>query len=809
MHDLLRDMRFAIRTIRKNPGFATVVILTLALGIGFNTAIFSVVDGILLRPLPYPDEEELVSVWADYTGRDGPLREWLSYPNFHDLRGEQDVFDELGVYVGWGPTLTGFLEPVQLTGANVTAGMFADVLGVAPMIGRGFLPEDDTPGAPNVVLLSYGFWSRVTGANPSIVGSTIDLSMQPYTVIGVMPPGFKPPFLPDADVWQTMKLDMASTADQRGSAFLRSVGRLRDGVTVEMARDRAQTLGARLAKVFPDANVGIGYAIFPLRSDVVRTASAALFALLGAVTVVLLIACVNVANLMLARTAARQSELAVRAAVGAGGGRIAKQILTESAVLAALGGTLGLIAAFIGTDLLKKLAPVGTPRIDEVVVDARVLLFAIVVTGVAGMLFGVLPALRVARADLHDSLKEGGRSGGFGLRSARLRNALVVGQVALALLLIVGAGLFVRTLAELNRLDPGFDAPNKLTLQLGLPAARYPDRAASRAFYADLENRLRAVPGVTSVASINSLPLSGFDGDSDFKLEGQPPPPPGKEHVAWIRRVTPGYFETMGISVTGGRDFTAGDDENAPLVVMINSTMAERFYADRDPVGMRLYFGDPENPIYRDIVGVVKDVKNFGLRSGSRNAIYFPFAQVAVSNMFVVIETVNAPESMAATVRRVLAEIDPGLAAGNVSSMSSVVNQSLGPERFNAMLFSLFAILAFVLAAVGLYGVVSYNVNQRMREMGLRIALGAEGGDIRRLVITKILVLVGMGIAVGIAGSFAIGRLVQGLLFGVGATDPLTFGVAALLLAGVAVLAGALPARRASRVDPVTVLKAD
>ena len=698
---------------------------------------------------------------------------------------------------------------MQLTGAIVSAGMFGDVLGVAPTIGRGFLPEDDTPGAPGVVLLSYGFWNRLAGANQSIVGSTIDLGMQPYTVIGVMPPGFKPPFLPGADAWQTIKLDMGTTANQRGSAFLRSVGRLRDGVTVEMARDRANTLGARLRDAFPDANTGVGYAIFPLRSDVVRTASTALLALLGAVTIVLLIACVNVANLMLARTSARQSELAVRAAVGAGGRRIAKQILTESAVLAALGGILGLIAAFIGTDLLKTLAPAGTPRIDEVVVDMRVLLFAVLATGVAGMLFGVFPALRVARADLHDALKEGGRSGGFGLRSARLRNALVVGQVALALLLIVGAGLFVRTLAELNSLDPGFDAPNKLTLQLGLPAARYPDRAASRAFYVDLEERLGALPGVTSVASINSLPLSGFDGDADFKLEGEAPPPPGKEHVAWIRRVTPGYFETMGISVTSGRDFTAGDDENAPLVVMINSTMAGRFYADRDPVGMRVYFGDPENPIYRDIVGVVEDVKNFGLRNESRNAIYFPFAQVAVSNMFVVIETVNAPESMAATVRRVLAEIDPALAAGNVSSMSSVVTRSLGAERFNAMLFSLFAILAFVLAAVGLYGVVSYNVNQRMHEMGLRIALGAAGGDIRRLIITKILVLVGMGIAMGIAGLFAVGRLVQGLLFGVGATDPLTFGIAALLLAGVAVLAGALPARRAARVDPVAVLKAD
>ena len=809
MRDLWRDIRYAIRTIQKNPGFAAVVVLTLGLGIGFNTAIFSVVDGILLRPLPYPDEEELVSVWADYTARDGPLREWLSYPNFQDLRNEQDVFEEVGVYMGWGPTLTGPVEPVQVTGATITAGTFSKVLGVSPMIGRGFLAEDDTPGAPNLVLLSHGFWTRFAGANPAVVGSTVTLDMQPYTVIGVMPSRFKAPFLPNADVWQTMKLDLSTTANQRGSAFLRSVGRMRDGVTVEMARGRANTLGSRLAETFPEANVGIGYAIFSLRSDVVRTASAALLALLGAVTIVLLIACVNVANLMLARTTARQAELAVRAAVGAGGRRIAKQILTESAVLAALGGTLGVIAAFMGTDLLKALAPAGTPRIDEVAVDIRVLLFAILVTGLAGVLFGVLPAFRVARADLHGSLKEGGRSGGAGMRSAKLRNALVVGQVALALMLVVGAGLFVRTLSELNALDPGFDAPNKLTLQLGLPAARYPDRAASRAFYADLEDRLRAIPGITSVASVNSLPLSGFDGDADFKLEGEPPPPPGKEHVAWIRRVTPGYFETMGISVAGGRDFTAGDDENAPLVVMINSTLAERFYADRDPVGRRLYFGDPENPIYRDIVGVVEDVKNFGLRTESRNAIYFPFAQVAVSNMFVVIETVNAPETMAATVRGVIAGIDPGLAAGNVRSMSSIVQQSLGAERFNALLFSLFAVLAFVLAAVGLYGVVSYNVNQRMREMGLRVALGAAGMDIRRLIITRILWLVGLGIAIGIAGLFAVGQLVQGLLFGVGATDPLTFGGAALLLAVVAVLAGLLPAQRAARVDPVSVLKAD
>ena len=810
MLDLIQDVRYALRMIRKAPGFAVVVVLTLAFGIGINTAIFSVVDGVVLRPLPFPDEDRLVSVWADYTGRDGPLREWLSYPNFHDIRNEREIFEEVGMYGGWGPTLSGTGgAAVQLNGAAITAGLFSQVLGMGPLSGRGFLPEDDVPGAPGVVLLSHGFWTQQYGGDPSIVGSTITLNMQPYTVIGVMPQHFQSPFIANADVWQTLKLDMATTINQRGSAFLRGMGRLREGVTLEMARARADVLGANLAEQYPDENIGVGYALFPLRQDVVRTASTALYVLLGAVTIVLLIACVNVANLMLARTSARRSELAVRAAIGAGGNRIARQILTESVVLATLGGALGLIAAFLVTDILKAIAPLGTPRIAEVTVNGRVLVFTLAITAAVGILFGVLPALRSARIDLHDSLKEGGRGGSSSAGGGRLRNTLVVGQVALALILVVGAGLFVRTLRELTQMDPGFNASNKLTLQLGLPPARYPDREATRAFYADLEERLRAIPGVTSVASINSLPLSGFDGDANFKLEGIPAPPPGQEHIAWIRRVTPGYFETMSISVLEGRDFTAADGNGDPLVVMVNKTLAERFYPDRSPIGLRIYFGDPADPIYRKILGVVEDVKNFGLRQESRNAIYFPFAQVAVANMFLVIETVNDPETMAGTVRRVIANIDPDLAAGNVSSMASVVQVSLGPERFNAMLFSSFAVLAFVLASVGLYGVVSYNVNQRMHEMGLRLALGAAGFDIRRLVIGKILRLVGGGIAIGIIATLALGQVVQGLLFGVSTTDPITFGVAAALLTAVAVAAGVVPARRAARVDPVAVLKSE
>ncbi len=809
MQNLVRDLRYALRTAGRNLGFTVVVVATLGLGIGANTAIFSVVDAVLLRALPFPESEQLVSIWADYTRRDGPLREWLSYPNIHDLRSETDVFAEVTAYNDWTPTLTGLGEAEQLNAALVTEGTFSRVLQVPPIVGRTFLPDDDRPNAPNVVLLSHGFWTRALGADPSVIGTTISLSEQPYTIVGVMPLGMRPPFLANAAFWAPLQQDMATTAERRGDAVLRSVARLQDGVGLETARARADAIGARLEQDYPEDNIDIGYAIFPLQEDMVRTARPTLWVLLGAVTFVLLVACVNVANLLLARTTARRGELAVRAALGAGGARIAQQILAESAVLAALGGIVGTALAFIGTDILVSLAPGGTPRIDMVRVDARVLAFTGVLTVAVGLVFGVFPALRAGRSDFHDALKEGGRGADLGRRGGRLRNALIVGQVALALLLLVGAGLFIQSLRHLNAVDPGFDPSGKLTMQLILPSNRYPDRAATTRFYVDLEDRLRALPGVDRVGSINSLPLAGLNGDAGFNILGRPAPPPGQARIAWIRRVTAGYFETMEISLIAGRGFRDSDDPDTPRVVVINETLAERYFPNQDPLGQRIYFGNPDPLYQREIVGVVENVKNFGIRRESPNAIYFPYRQLSSTAMFIAMETAGDPEALIPSVRRAVAEMDANLAVANIGTMESLLQGSLGSDRFTALLLSLFAGLALVLAAVGLYGVVSYNVSQRLREMGVRIALGAVSGDIHRMVIGRSLVLVGMGIGAGLVGAFGVSRLVTGLLYEVSPADPVTLAVTALALVLVAMAASAIPARRATRLDPVAVLNSE
>jgi putative ABC transport system permease protein len=807
-HDFARDLRFALRTAARNAGFTAVVVATLGIGIGANTAIFSVVDAVLLRPLPFPESDRLVAVWADYTRRDGPLREWLSYPNFADLRDESNAFRSVGAYGGWFPTVTGLGEPEQLTGAQMSAGTFSDVLGVPAALGRTLQPADDLPGADNTVVVSHGFWTRAFGADPNILGTAMTLNAMPYTVIGVMPRGFRPPFFPNADVWSANRVDL--TQEFRGSASWRSIGRLADGVSIETARDRAEVVGSRLESEYPEDNTGVGYAVFPLQEDLVRTAQTALWVLLGAVTFVLLVACVNVVNLLLARTTARRSELAVRAALGAGGTRIARQVLTESAVLAVMGGVVGIGLAFLGTDLIVSMAPPGTPRIDDVAVDGRVLGFTAVLSIVVGIVFGVIPALRAAGSDVHEALKEGGRGSDLGSRGGRMRSMLVTGQVALALILLVGAGLFVRSLTRLNAVDPGFDPSGKLTAQIILPPSRYPDGAARTNFFVELEQRVAALPGVERVSATNTIPLTGNDSDANFHVEGQPLPRAGDEPAAWIRRVTPSYFETMDIALREGRAFAQSDDPEAPLVVIINETIAERYFPDRSPIGQRVTFGNPtQDPTWREIVGVASNVKNFGIRSDSRFAIYFPYKQVPSGFMALVVQTAGDPEALAPSLRRTVSGMDPALAVANVTTMESIVGDSLGSDRFNATLLSLFAGVALILAAVGLYGVVSYGVNQRQAEMGVRIALGAAGRDIRRLIIGRSLILVGVGLTIGAAGALALSRVVDGLLFEVSLADPAIFLTTALVLSAVAVVASGIPAVRASRIDPIRVLKSE
>lgn len=806
--DVRQDVRFARRHLLRSPLFTVVAASTLALGIGATTAVYSVVDGILLSPLAFGEPEELVTIWADYTRREGPLREWLSFENFYDLTTESSTLEAAAVYGGGGPTLTGIGEPQQVPEAVFSPGMFSDVLQVSPALGRLFDEREEAPGGPGAVLLSHGLWQRAFGGDPEVIGRTISLDDQPVTIVGVMGDDFRPPFIPQAQMWRPAQIDPADPPCGRGCVFLRAVGRMADGATVEQLQAEATSVAQRLEQAYPAENTGVGFYINPLQDDMVANSSRSLWVLLGSVGFVLLVACVNVANLLLSRASARRSELAVRSALGAGSPRIFRQLLTENLMLAFVGGSAGLLLGAWATRVLISLAPAGTPRIDEVGMDLGVLATVAAITVGAGLLFGTLPARRSSRRALTDDLREGGRGTSGG--QARIRNTLVVVQVALALVLTTGAGLLVRSFNNLRSADLGFTPEGVTTFALGLPNSRYPDREAMRGFYLDLESRIAAIPGVSSVGSVSSLPLSGFDGDVNFNIDGRPLPEPGQERAAWLRRVTTGYLTTMGINLLEGRSFTRADeDDDTQRVVVVNRNLAERLFPGQSAVGERINFGDPTDPDWWDIVGVAENVRNFGVREDSRLAVYVPFGRVPAANMFLTVKADLPTEAVAAQIRQIVGEIDPSLAMATVQSMDETVAASLANDRFTTVLLASFAGLALVLALVGIYGVLSYTVSSRTSEMGLRIALGGTTKDVSTLVVGKSMALVAMGIGAGIVGSLAVTRTMSALLYGVSPADPATFAGVSLLLAVVGVGAAAVPALRAGRVDPVSVLKAD
>ncbi|MCG6957399.1 MAG: ABC transporter permease [Gemmatimonadetes bacterium] len=806
---LRQDVRYALRQMVRNPGFTVVTVLTVALGIGATTSIFSVVDGILFRPLPFPNPGQLTVVWADMTRRGGPVDEWTNFADYYDLKERAHSFQAMGAWGGDPLTLTGHGDPQDITVGLVTRGTLSDVLRVTPSLGRGFSAEEDVPGAPGVVLLTDGFWRRALGGDPSVVGESLTLNDAPYTIIGVLPADFDPPFMTNADVWSPMRVSAADNFCGRGNACLHVIARLSDGVTLDAARVEATDIARQLEREHPQANANVGFTLRSFRDDMVADARTALLVLLGAVVFVLLIACVNVANLLLARASSRGTELGVRAALGAGRRRLTGQLLTESALLALVGGGLGMALARIGTAFLVRIAPAGTPRIEGVHVDGRVLGFAIGIIAVSGLLFGLGPSLRSARRDLTSALREGGRGSAGGVRGMRARNVLVSGQVALAMVLLVGSGLLVRSFQNLRARDLGFQPGGVVTLQLGMPQSRYPDANTRRAFLHDVEARLGAIPGVDAVGGTSWLPLTGFGSDATFNIQGRPLPPPGQNHAVWFRRVTPGYRAAMGIRLQAGRWLTVGDDETAPPVVVINEGMARRYFPDESPLGKRINLGGPDRPTWREIVGVVAEARYFGVRGDSRDALYLPYDQAPSPTVFLVLRSTRDPAALAGEIRGTVAEIDPSMAVAEIRSMESIVADALGPDRFVTLLIGLFAAVALALAVVGLYGVVSYGVGQRLSEMGVRMALGAEGADIRRLVLRQSSTLVLFGLALGVAGATAVTRMMKNLLFGVNATDPWTFGVVALLLAVVALVASAVPALRASRVDPIRVLRTE
>lgn len=804
MNNLLRDLRFGWRTLRKAPGFTAIAVLTLALGIGANAAIFSVVNAVILRPLRYPTAERLMTIWENHQANGGPETEWTSPTGFADWRDQVQAFDHVVAYQGWSPTLTeGNSEPERIVGAQVSHNVFT-MLDVKPLLGRAFLPEEDQPGAESKVILSHGLWQRRFGADAAIIGKTISLNGESREVIGVMPASFKFPVLDTAELWRPIRPTL-NPGCQRGCINTRVMARLKEGVTETQARAELKTIAARIEQQFPETNTKVGATLIPLQDFIVGPVRTPMLLLLVAVAFVLLIACVNVANLLLARATTREKEMAVRASLGAGRWRIIRQLLAEGVLLAIIGGTVGLMLAYWLLDLIIAFAPQGTPRLDEIVVDRRALLMTFGLTVLTGIFFGLAPAWQISRTDLNQSLKDSGKGAQGARRSRRALSALVVAETALALMLLVGAGLLLKSFLNLQRVDAGFNPTNVLTAVVNLPPANYPELPQFRAFHHQLLDRLPALPGVQSVGAISTLPLSGFNNDNNFVIEGRPKPPPNQEPVAWVNSVSVDYFRTMGTPLRTGRMFIDRDNETAPKVALVSETFVRRYFPNENPLGKRIGNGEPDG--WREIIGVMADVKQFGLSQEARATMYFPLAQRPARQLFYVVRTAADPVSLAPALRGAVAALDKTLAVSNLRTMQEWTAQSIGSERFTLLLFGLFAGLAVLLAAAGIYGVMSYSVAQRTHEMGIRMALGAQARDVLKLVLREGMTLALFGAAIGIAAALALTRLMEQLLFGVKATDPLTFTAVAGLLGFIAFLACYLPARRATKVDPMIALR--
>jgi predicted permease len=801
METLFKDLKYGIRSLLKRPGFTLVALITLALGIGANTAIFSVVNGVLWRPLPYQTPKQLVMVWENHQARGGPVNEWLSPADFDDWRGQNSVFSDLAALNDWGPTLTGRDEPEPLTGAAVSHDMFA-MLGVQPSMGRSFSPEEDQTGAPNVVVLSHELWQRRFSSDQTIVGKSISLNEENYTVIGVMPAGFNFPVIPNTQLWRTLRPTL-NPACQRGCLILRAIGRLKPESSFAGAQADLSTIAARLASQYPDSNSKVGATLVPLHEQLIGSMKRPLLILLGAVAFVLLIACANVANLMLARAATREREMAVRAALGASRGRVIRQLVTESTLLACAGGALGLLLAFWLLRLLVSLSPQGTPRFDEIRIDGYVLGFTLLVAVLTGLIFGLAPALQISKPDLNNSLKDTGKGVPGGSRGGRLRSGLVIAEMALALLLLIGSGLLMKSFVLLQRVDPGFNPNQVVTLRVFLNRTHYQAMPQVVNFYSQLLDREKTVPGVQAVAAISTLPLSGNETDTSFMIEGRPQPPPNQEPVAWYNSVSPDYFRAMEMRVLKGRTFTDHDDEKSPLVVIISETMARRYWPNEEPLGRRL--GHPDH--WREVVGVVKDVKHFGLDADAPPTMYFPMRQVPARGMNLVVRASGDPSSLVPAVRTQVWAEDKNLAIANLTTMKDLVSSSITQQRFILLLLGCFAALALLLAAVGIYGVMSYAVTQRTHEIGIRMALGARMGDVLKLVVKNGITLALIGIAIGLVLAFALTRLMASLLFGVTPTDLMTFATVSVGLVIVALVACFIPARRATKVDPLVALR--
>jgi len=817
METLLQDIRYSFRMLRKSPSFTAVAVIALALGIGATSAIFSVVHAVLLRPLPFKEPSRLVRIWGKFDSYGIP-KNWISQPELLDLNEQNQSFEDIAAYQSGGANLTDVGDPVRVNTALVNASFFS-ILGVEPEKGRTFTEEEDQPGPDKVVLVSDALWRSRFGGDTALVGRTLGLSGNSYTVIGIMPPGFH--FPDQEDLWIPLAINKANPSD-RGNHGLQVVARLKPGVTPLQAQTDLTNISATLEQRYPNnyANGGFGFYEVSMLDEIVGNIRPALYVLLGAVGFVLLIACANVANLLLARATAREKEVAVRAALGARRGRLIRQLLTESVMLAAIGTALGLVLAYFSVKLFALLGPRDIPRIEEIALDARVVGLSVLMAVITGVAFGLAPALQISNPSLHDSLKEGARGSTTGRQ--RLRAALVVSEVAIALVLLIGAGLMIKSFQRLLKINMGFRTERTLTMRLTLPSTRYKDNNQVISFYRQLLDKIKALPGVESAGSISHLPLSGAyssgttaveRADSDEGLKSFR----GVPFIEADRRaVSSDFFKTLGIGLKTGRFLTEADNENAPPVAVVDEAFEKRFWPVSGAIGKRFVNRFNDGKIeWGEVVGVVShvnhygidEVKKYGLAQEGREEIYFPHAQRPSNQMYLAIRTSVDPLSLTNAVRGEVLSLDPDEPIYEVKSMDQLASTSLAQRQLNMLLFASFSGIALILAAVGIYGVMSYSVTQRTHEIGIRMALGARQGNVLGLVVRQGMALALAGVVIGLGAAIALTRLMSSLLFGVSATDPLTFSAISVILTAVALVATFVPARRATRVDPMIALR--
>lgn len=816
METLLQDLSNGVRALIKAPGFTAVAILSLAIGIGANSAIFSVTNALLLRPLPYTDADRLVILWSRSPGLNVP-QDWFSPGQYLDVKTQNNVFDETCISIGGSFNITGQTAPEHIDGARLSSSLFP-LLGANAMLGRVFMPEEDQPGKPPVVILSYGFWQRHFGGDQAIIGNTLTLNGSAFAIVGVMPSGFSlnKEVMPavngiqNAEVLLPLPFSKSARAN-RGNEDFNIFARLKPGISILQAQSEMDLIAERMKEQYP-ANYppsgGLTISVVPLLDQVVGDVSLALKVLFGAVGFVLLIACANIANLLLSRASVRQKEFAIRAALGATRFRLIRQLLTESLVLSFAGGLAGVAIAYLAVKALRVLGQGNIPRLNEVSIDVRVIIFTFAIAAVTGIIFGLAPALRASKVDLNDALKEGGRgsAGGASGASNRTRKLLVVSEVALSLLLLIGASLLIRSYRHIGNSYPGFDPHNVVSFRIALPATRYPNPDSIVQFFRRASERLKGLPEIESTATSYSLPMSTVAlAWEPIVVEGYVPRNAQDSIISNVRIISPDYFQTMRVPLIKGRLFDERDTKGAPEAVIVDEAVAARFWPNEDPIGKRLQRANSDS--WRTVIGIVSDAKQYSAEKEPPITVYFPFEQYVARNMFLVIRTASDPAAMVTSITQEIQALDADMPVFDVNTMEQRLYDSLASRRFAMLLFGVFALIALALGGIGIYGVMSYSVNQRTHEIGVRLALGAQPASILRLVVQQAFGLTAAGITIGLAGAFALTRVMSSLLYGVNATDAFTFVTTPLLLGIIALLASYIPARRAAKLDPMIALR--